>query len=91
MSRFFFYLVLLICLVLLGCGGEEKKLGRTEIINLSKGEKLVHVDMKCPSFWCLTRPFRPDEKPEQYTFEEKLNYHPVGRWEVAKYIIIESN
>ena len=51
-----------------------KHWGGSMTIDLDPGVKLVNVTWKDDNEWRLTRPMRPGEVAETYTFHEKSNY-----------------
>lgn len=59
--------------VLYGCDNNivTKNFGGTSNENLPSGQKLINVTWKKDNIWVLTRPMRPDEKPETYEFSER--------------------
>ena len=67
-------------LLVTGCtdNNRAKNFGGTMTLDLDPGRKLVEVTWKDNQMWVLTRPMRPGEQPETYTFKEKSSY---GVWE----------
>lgn len=53
-------------------------------VQLATGRKLVNATWKGDSLWMLTRPMRPDEKPETYEFRESSAF---GVWEGVMAIV----
>lgn len=51
-----------------------RQFGGTATENLPSGRKLVVVTWKGDHLWLLTRPMRPDEKPEVYEFTESSSF-----------------
>lgn len=60
----------------IGCTANDraKNYGGTMTVSLSPGEKLVVVTWKDDSLWYLTRPMRPGETPEVFTFREESSF-----------------
>lgn len=64
-------LVLVTVLAFTGCGQYlARNMGGSHTEPLPPNTKLVHITWKKESLWYLTRPMRPDEKAETYTFKE---------------------
>lgn len=55
-----------------------KNFGGKAQLELPQGQKLVVVTWKDDALWYLTRPMRPNETAETYTFQEKSSW---GVWE----------
>jgi hypothetical protein len=51
-----------------------KSYGGTATVDLPAGQKLVNLTWKEADLWILTRPAKPGEVPETYTFAEKSTY-----------------
>lgn len=69
------FTILLICalFVFSSCTKNERvrMWGGEMTINIPTSQKLVNVTWKETEVWVLTRPMRPDETPETYSFYEK--------------------
>jgi len=80
MKFFKIFVVLLVVLFVVasvtGCTENQraKKYGGSAKIELPKGQKLVTVTWKDENLWYLTRPMKPGEKPETYTFKEESSW-----------------
>jgi hypothetical protein len=74
MKRFLIAAVLAVALV--GCTSNQraKDWGGSTSRTLPAGQKLVMVTWKDNNMWILTRPMRPEEKPEIYTFREDSSW-----------------
>lgn len=69
--------VILICVAIAYCFPYSiltKRYGGSMDITLPPGEKLIEVTWKDTNLWYLTRPMRPNEMPETYTFKEDSTY-----------------
>ncbi len=51
-----------------------RNLGGNLTTSIPPGQKLVNITWKEDDLWVLTRPMRPDEKPERYTFNESSRF-----------------
>ena len=72
---------------LAGCTEQTraKRYGGIATVELSRNTKLVIATWKEDSIWYLTRPMRPDEKPERYEFTESSSFGIIE----GKVIIVE--
>lgn len=65
------YVVLLFVLLTVSCENYiARQAGGNLNLELLPGQKLVNVTWKEGNLWYLTRPMRPDETPESYSFRE---------------------
>jgi hypothetical protein len=62
-----------------GCTANDraKQYGGTMRVNLDPGQKFLNVTWKETELWILTRPMRPGESPETYTFKEDSTFNLV--------------
>lgn len=79
---------LFITLSLLSCTDNAmvKSYGGSAILNLSPNEKLINVTWKSDQLWLLTRPMKPTDTIETYSFKEKSSFGVME----GEYIINES-
>ena len=83
MKKLFVMALLIIAAVLCtGCGGDKKLAdnGKTTVIDLPEGEKLVNFAGDHSYKYIIRRKRRADEKPEDYTID-KLNSDGWGGYE----------
>ena len=70
--------LLLIVLLLMSAGCTEnvraKSYGGVMQVDLLPGVKFVSATWKDTELWYITRPMRPDEKPETYTLQEQSSF-----------------
>ena len=80
--------IIALVVVLTGCteNSRAKSFGGTANITLPANQKLIIATWKDDDLWYLTRPMRPDETPETYSFSEESSW---GIWE-GTYIIKET-
>lgn len=73
-------IMICLALILCACTGQERARvwGGTESLKLQPNEKLVLVTWKENNLWILTRPMKPEENAETYTFGES------SAWGVAE-------
>ncbi len=64
---------------LTGCSDNTsaKAWGGTMTVDLPPKQKLVNVIWKDANLWYLTRPAKPGETPETFTFKEKSDFGMV--------------
>ena len=67
-------IIVIICMMVIGCNPLARKFGGNMIINLKPNEKLVTVTWKETSLWILTKPMKPGETPETYKFKEDSTF-----------------
>ena len=67
-------LICAVCLLLAGCNPVARKFGGNVEINLKPGEKLSNVTWKKDSLWILTKPMRPTDIAETYSFKEDSTF-----------------
>jgi hypothetical protein len=72
-------IIVLLIVMLFALGGctenqRAKQFGGHGNITLPKGQKLVIATWKDDNLWYLTRPMRPNESPETYTFSEESSW-----------------
>jgi len=64
-------------IIITGCSDQmmAKSGGGTAEINLPAKQKLMNITWKDDSsLWYLTRPMKPNEEPETYTFKESSSW-----------------
>ncbi|MGE5370431.1 MAG: hypothetical protein ACM3QZ_00445 [Solirubrobacterales bacterium] len=79
------FLLIVGLLLVAGCNPIARKYGGRVTSKLPENQKLVNVTWKEDSLWLLTRPMRPGEKPETYTFREDSTFGVLE----GKVIIVE--
>lgn len=67
-------IVVIICMIIVGCNPIARKMGGNMIIDLKPGEKLVNTTWKGSSLWILTRPMKANDIPETYKFREDSTF-----------------
>lgn len=78
MKRLILSLILLASCVSCTDNNRARNFGGTETVNVTPGSKVINATWKETDLWVLTRPMRPDEKPETLKFVEKSSF---GVWE----------
>jgi len=70
------FLIILLAISTLSCTDNirAKSFGGKMTINLESNQKLVNATWKDSDLWILTRPKRPNETPEIYTFIENSTF-----------------
>jgi hypothetical protein len=68
--------ILLVFGLITGCtdNSRAKRWGGTITVNIPKGQKFIEATWKNDELWYVTRPMRPGETAETWTFQEKSSF-----------------
>jgi hypothetical protein len=68
--------ILAVALALTSCTANSaaRNFGGTETIEITDNQKIINATWKETDLWILTRPMRPEERPETVTFTEKSSF-----------------
>lgn len=73
-------IVAIVCVTIVGCTAQERafRFGGSTTVDLPKGQKLINITWKENHLWYLTKPMTPEDKVENYSFQESSSF---GVWQ----------